>query len=107
MLYLRVFSPQRWTPFDTSIRVFILLVVLLPTSISIAKILQCLPRERIWNSSVPGTCVNLAALLDSSGVFNIVSDLVILLVPVKGLWGLKMDRKRKIGIYAVFTVGIV
>ena len=36
-----------------------------------------------------------------------VSDIVILLVPIKGLWALKMSVKEKITIYLVFTVGIM
>ena len=41
------------------------------------------------------------------GIFNMVSDVVILLVPIKGLWTLKMSVKKKITTYVVFTVGIM
>ena len=51
--------------------------------------------------------MNLAALLDASGLFNIISDTAILLVPIKGLWTLHVSFKKKIGIYAVFTVGVM
>ena len=105
LLYLRVFSPRRWSPFDLIIRVFIMIICVFYFAISIAKLCQCLPRARIWDKSVPGTCLNLPALLDTSGLFNIISDTCILLVPLKGIWRLQMSRKRKIGVYAVFTVG--
>ena len=47
----------------------------------------------------------MSALLGSSGVFNIIFDVVILLVPIPMLWTLKIGPKRKIGIYVIFTVG--
>ena len=107
LLYLRVFSPRRWTAFDNAIRGFVLIVCLFYLGLTFAKIFQCVPREKIWIPSTPGTCVNLAALLDASGLFNILSDTAILLVPIKGLWTLQVSFRKKIGIYAVFTVGVM
>ena len=52
-------------------------------------------------------CVDLVVLLDASGLFNIISDICILLVPLKGVWSLQMSRMRKVGIYFIFTVGIM
>lgn len=107
LLYLRVFTPRRWTPLDYTIRVFIVIVVLFPASISVAKIFECTPRARIWNNTIQGTCIGLAAMLNASGIFNIIFDVVILLVPIPALWKLKVERKKKIGIYLIFTVGVV
>jgi hypothetical protein len=107
LLYLRVFSPHRSSGFAILIKTFVGVVCCFYFALTVAKICQCLPRERIWNKAVPGTCVSLPGLLDSSGSFNIASDVLILLVPLKGVWNLQMSRLRKVGIYAIFTVGIV
>lgn len=107
LLFLRVFSPLRRSGFAMTIKTGIAVVVAFYIAISVSKILQCLPREKIWNPATPGTCVNLSVLLDTSGIFNIVSDVAILLVPVKGLWSLQLSLKKKVGIYAAFTVGIM
>ena len=69
------------------------------------KIWECTPRERIWNKSVPGTCIDVSRLLNTSGSFNTITDTMILLVPVKSVWNLRMTKKRKWGVVAVFTVG--
>ncbi len=37
--------------------------------------------------------------------FNLVSDILILSLPVFGLWPLQMDIKRKVALAAVFTLG--
>ena len=107
LLYLRVFSPRRWDKFDTSVRGFILIICAFYFASTTAKICQCLPRARIWDKNVPGKCVSLFALLGASGIFNIISDVGILLVPLKGVWNLQMSQKRKVLVYAVFTVGLV
>lgn len=107
LLYLRVFLPRRWTKFDIAVRGLIVVTCVFYFAITIAKIVQCLPRARIWDKSVAGKCLHLPALLSVSGLFNIVSDLCILLVPLKGVWNLQMSRNRKIGVYIIFTVGSV
>ena len=107
LLYLRVFSPRRGDKLDTSIRGFILIICAFYVATSIAKLCQCIPRARIWDKRVPGHCVSFPALLGSSGLFNIISDVAILLIPIKGIWNLQMSQKRKVMVYAVFTVGLM
>ncbi|MCJ1357489.1 MAG: hypothetical protein MMC33_007485 [Icmadophila ericetorum] len=107
LLYLRVFTPRRWDKLSIIIKTFILIVCLFYVALSLSKICQCVPRERIWNKTVPGKCLDLPVLLDSSGLFNIISDVCILLVPLKGVWHLQMTRGRKIGVYMIFTVGAI
>ena len=107
LLYLRVFEPRRWSRLDFTVRALILIICSFYFALSIAKICQCIPRTRIWDKTVPGKCVDLSILLDASGLFNIISDVLILLVPLKGIWSLQMVKKRKIGIYMIFTVGIM
>lgn len=71
----------------------------------IVKIWECTPRAKIWNQAIEGTCINVAALLDTDGVFNTLSDVVILLVPIKALWKLQMNPRRKIGIVCFSRLG--
>lgn len=73
----------------------------------IVKICECTPRARIWNKSIEGTCISIARVLNTDGVFNTLSDVFILLVPLKALWKLKMKTRRKIGIGMLFTVGLM
>ncbi|MCJ1475671.1 hypothetical protein MMC13_004334 [Lambiella insularis] len=107
VLYIRVFSPSRRSKFYYTVLAMIVIICGFYFAITMAKSLQCLPRARIWDKTVPGNCVDLSVLLDASGLFNTLSDVCILLVPLKGVWNLQMSRKRKIGVYAIFTVGIV
>ena len=107
VMYLRVFSPTKGSRFDTLVRTLMAINWGFYFATTIVKICQCLPRERIWDSSVPGSCVNLSALLIVSGVFNIASEVAILLAPAEVLWKMHAKRSKKLKIYMVFTVGFM
>ncbi|MCJ1254201.1 hypothetical protein MMC24_002015 [Lignoscripta atroalba] len=107
LLYIRVFSPRRWSGLYVMIRLYIIISFLFYFSITIVKIFECTPRPRIWDRSVPGTCINLSILLNVSGAFNTISDVLILIIPVNAVWNLNLSTKKKVGVCLVFTVGSV
>ena len=71
------------------------------------KAWECSPRARIWDKTIDGTCISVAGILNTDGVFNTMSDFLIIVVPMKAIWKLQMKGKRKLGIFAVFTVGLM
>ena len=104
-IYRRVFVPRRWGIFDWTLRIFMAILVLFYLATFLVKIWECNPRERIWDRSIPGKCVNVSSLLNVSGLFNTLTDIIILLIPIKSVWNLNMTTKRKVGVVAAFTVG--
>lgn len=66
---------------------------------------SCVPREKIWNKLIDGHCVNNPALIMSSGVLNLVSDVVIFALPQKMIWSLHISMRRRVGICVLFTTG--
>lgn len=69
-------------------------------------IIQCKPRVRGWNRSVPGTCIGSSNIVYTAA-FNVISDFLILLLPLHRIWRLQMPTRRKIGISLTFATGIV
>ncbi|KAI2624938.1 hypothetical protein GGR54DRAFT_637836 [Hypoxylon sp. NC1633] len=104
-LYRRIFSPMRRSPFDISIVFLLVLHVLFYTATTIVKILECVPRAKIVDEGIPGTCVDISWVLDVSGIFNTITDLIVLLLPVKAVWKMKMQLKKKVTVVLVFTFG--
>ncbi|KAI0894988.1 hypothetical protein F4806DRAFT_503391 [Annulohypoxylon nitens] len=104
--YRRVFSPFRQRPFDLSIVCLIIVLILFYVSTTIVKIWECMPRAMIWDKSIPGTCINTSILLDTSGLFNTVTDVIMLLLPVKAVRNLKLKFKQKVLVVGVFTFGL-
>lgn len=105
LLYRRIFMPHKLTLFDRATRVFMAVLCAFYIASTIAKIWECTPRSKIWDKEIPGRCVDRSKLFTSSGIFNTVTDVIILLIPVKVVWKLQIDKKRKLGIILVFTVG--
>ena len=54
-----------------------------------------------------GHCIDALAILQVSGLFNTISDTLILLLPAAKIWKLQMDVRTKIRIWAVLTLGAV
>ncbi|KAF6217694.1 hypothetical protein HO133_006521 [Letharia lupina] len=72
-----------------------------------ASIFQCVPRARIWNPTLKGGCVNLQAAFIAASAINVVSDFSILLLPLYRISKLKLPTRRKIGVLAIFAVGLL
>jgi hypothetical protein len=69
-------------------------------------IFACNPRPKIWNKLMPGTCMNYLAVIAATGFFNIISDVAILVLPVRTVWMLHIPRQKKIAISMLFATGI-
>ncbi|CAI6340838.1 unnamed protein product [Periconia digitata] len=104
-LYRRVFSPRKRTPFDIMIKVLAALIICFCIIYSSIRIFSCRPREKIWNPSLPGKCVNFLWILYMGGGLNVISDWVILLLPLHAVYHLQMRIKKKILVAIVFTFG--
>ncbi|KAK8052474.1 hypothetical protein PG993_003859 [Apiospora rasikravindrae] len=105
-LYRRVFSPARHGPFDVGIVSLVVFLVGFYVATNLAKVWQCVPREKIWVTSLPGSCIDISTLLNVSGVVNTVTDFVILLLPIKAVWNLNLAARKKITVVLVFTFGL-
>ena len=106
LFYRRIFSPQHRNAFDRSLRALIVVLCCFYFATGIVKIWQCNPRAKIWDKSLPGTCLNASTVLDTSGLFNLLTDVIILLIPIKAVWNMRLSPKRKAGVVAVFTLGL-
>ena len=75
---------------------------------AIIEVDLCTPRERIWNPLLDtGHCFNVWATFQASGIFNVISDFAILVLPVPSVWKLKISLRRKILTTAIFATGFL
>ena len=69
---------------------------------------ECIPLDKAWNPKIKGGhCIDLQAASLAAGAVNVVSDFLILLLPMLAIWRLRMSPKQKIGISAVFATGFL
>ncbi|KAI0426944.1 hypothetical protein F5Y09DRAFT_350764 [Xylaria sp. FL1042] len=74
---------------------------------AVATGLACIPREKLWHPWVVGRCIDRYALDTFTAFVNLAIDLGVFLLPQKVIWKLQMDKRRKIGISILFSVGII
>nr|XP_023908640.1 satratoxin biosynthesis SC1 cluster protein 4-like [Quercus suber] len=105
---LRVFVPNRHVNYALFVGCWITIgfVVIFYTLDFCLELAQCTPREKIWNPFVQGgSCVQVPALYEATGIFNVISDFAILLLPLPTIYKLQCGWKKKIAIGGVFATG--
>ena len=88
-------------------RVGSFICIIFYTTIFFRALFVCSPMQKIWNPLLPGHCLNVVVLPYTSAIFNVLSDVYILLIPLPFLWGLKIRMDRKLRLMAIFSVGLL
>ncbi|KAI0019205.1 hypothetical protein F4780DRAFT_771391 [Xylariomycetidae sp. FL0641] len=103
LLYVRIFFPLGTVRTMTwwVIQVTIWANLLYTISLIFVTTLQCVPRGLPFGS----TCVDQWLVLVLASVINVVTDIAVILIPVRSIWKLQMSRKRKWAIGALFAFG--
>ena len=65
----------------------------------------CIPVEKDWNPKVPGHCLPSGVGGSVTGIFNVISDLYIFILPLPFLWSLQMSLHKKVRLMLLFGVG--
>ncbi|KAI1768206.1 hypothetical protein GGR53DRAFT_479376 [Hypoxylon sp. FL1150] len=105
--WLRIFVPKGERGYFFWICNILLVVnCLFYTAGIIALDLTCIPFRKTWDRTLPGKCIDSKGLDITSATISLVIDLTILVLPQKKIWSLHLSLKKKIGVAAVFAVGI-
>ena len=105
---LRIFVPNRSASrlmFGTIVGLMVANFVFYIIEFSLA-VKQCTPRGRSWNKRIPGHCVGRTNIIYTAA-FNVISDVIIFVLPLNKIWRLQMSLKRKIGISLIFSTGLL
>ena len=102
-LYLRLFGVRR--SFRIAILVVGAFVVTWCIVILFLSIFQTNPIDGIWYSTKPQTHVNYSKYLLGLAIPNVITDFVILVMPITMVWQLQISVRRKIGLCGVFALG--
>jgi hypothetical protein len=73
----------------------------------VAGIFQCTPVDRAWHKTKPGSCYNLVDAWYANAVFSIITDILILLLPMYMVYKLQKAMREKLLLVAMFGVGIL
>ncbi len=70
-------------------------------------VFQCTPVEKAWDFAVPGTCIDRRVFFTTSSAFNILTDLMILALPLRIFTNLKIPRRTKFALMFLFLLGFM
>ena len=105
---LRIFVPNRsasqlmfWTIVGLMVDNFVFYIIEFSLAVK-----QCTPRERSWNKRIPGHCIGSSNIIYTAA-FNVISDVVIFVLPLNKIWRLQMSTNRKIGVSLIFSTGLL
>lgn len=81
--------------------------IALMVAVLFASIFTCVPVYKYWDRSVEGFCNNEALQYLVTSGLTILTDVLVLVIPVKIVWGLQVARKLKIVLICLLCSGIV
>ncbi|KAH7312758.1 hypothetical protein B0I35DRAFT_452546 [Stachybotrys elegans] len=101
--YLRIFV-------NDGLRKLTIYTIYFVSAWSIGNILQvfliCRPFRKTYEPLTPGTCGDQVGSFIAIGAFNLITDILILGLPLKTIWDLQMKTHAKIGITIAFLFGL-
>lgn len=104
-LYYRVF---RFGYFKRACWVVAVVVVAWGIVATISLFLLCIPLNKYWEPTVAGQCFDPAPVRLANSISTIVTDVIILCLPIPQIWGLHgLRRTDRIGLTAVFAMGFL
>lgn len=76
-------------------------------SVVLETFLLCRPFNSNWNPNVKATCGDRKGSYVAAGAMNLITDLMVLSLPVPMVWKLKIPRRNKIILFICFGMGVL
>lgn len=103
--YLQL-SPQKW--FKVAVWTSIVVVGLYTVVITTMLLFHCTPVKKSFDPTIThGSCIDVAILFIATAVSNIITDVLLFILPIPMVIHLRMGKAQKIGALIVFGIGTV
>lgn len=105
MLYARIFS-LKW--FHRLAHAMLIVTVIWTIGFFFADVLQCNPISTVWTEleqKYQDKCINRMPFYNALAISGVVTDLVILAMPLPAVWTLKLSFRQKSAICGMFLLG--
>lgn len=105
LFYFRIFGSKR--SFRISVFVTIAIVWAWSVSVILETFLLCRPLAYNWDTTIPGICGNRNATYVVAGTLNLVTDLLVMALPVPHIWKLQLSLAKKVAVSSIFCLGLL
>jgi len=105
MFYTRVFNIRS---VRLAAQIICAIIFLWCLTVILSAFLLCRPFAFNWDPTIPdGRCGNRVLSYVLTGVLNIITDVLVLCLPIPVIWNLQMRVANKIALTGVFAVGFL
>ena len=105
-LYYRLFGVS--SGFRLAVHICAVIVFCQWISLTFAGIFQCIPVAAFLNGAIQNAkCIDLETFAIVSGILNLLTDVLILCLPMRMVWGLYATRAQKLTLTGIFLLGIL
>lgn len=105
LFYMRIFGSKR--SFQIQVTITMIIVWIWSASVILETFLLCRPLKYNWDTSIPGTCGDRNATYVVAGVMNLITDLLVMALPIPHIWKLQLGTAKKISLCGVFCLGLL
>lgn len=102
VLFGRIFPVQK---FHLILRAVGLFISVYSTISVIIMVFQCRPLKGAWDPTIKADCIPLSDFLIFMGSMNVLTDFLLLCLPLPQLWKLQMRRGMKMQVIGLFSIG--
>ena len=106
LLYYRYFGVSRKFRFALYVSTGVIICWYL--GVVFASIFQCVPVAAFWDRNIKNAkCMDLVRFSTSSGVTNLLTDVMILCLPMPMVWTLHTNKTQKLTLTGIFLLGFL
>ena len=101
LLFGRIFPIQKFHHILRAVGLFISVYSIISV---IVMIFQCRPLKGAWDPNIKPDCIDIGKLVVFMGSMNVLTDFLLLCLPLPQLWKLQMRRGTKMQVIGVFSI---
>ncbi|KPM41458.1 hypothetical protein AK830_g5070 [Neonectria ditissima] len=102
LMYYRIFRVPYFKKMAWYVGSFVLAWVI---TVTFLFVFICIPVEKLWYPELPGRCINQVGTWIANAASTIMTDIIILLLPLQPIWKLQLGKQEKIGLSIAFGLG--
>ncbi|CZR51597.1 uncharacterized protein PAC_01474 [Phialocephala subalpina] len=102
--YFRIFGKTK--SFRISAFVVLAFIICWALSVVLETFLLCRPVAYNWDTSIKGTCGDRNTVYVSAGALNVITDFMVMSLPIPHILSLQLKLKKKLGLLLMFSLGL-
>lgn len=105
LFYMRIFGSKQ--SFRIGVFVTMTIVWMWSASVILETFLLCRPLAYNWDTTIDGSCGERNATYVVAGTLNLITDLMVMVLPLPHIWKLQLNVAKKVALLSVFCIGLL